>query len=126
MKTAIYALIPLVLFGAGMARGETFTLKTEMSGELAFIGPDGTKNPTLELHEGDGVELIIENGDGVPHIFTIPELDVKSARVDTPGEKTIVKFAAKKGAFKYFCPLPGHRRLGMEGTIVCKSKRGDR
>lgn len=122
MKRTIYALITFILLGAGTAYGKTFTLKTTMSGEFAFVGPDGMKNPTLEVHEGDHVELIIENGDGAPHVFTIPELEVKSNRVDTVGERTIVRFVVKKGVFKYFCPLPGHRRLGMEGTIVCRRK----
>ncbi|MDC4227562.1 MAG: cupredoxin domain-containing protein [Candidatus Manganitrophus sp.] len=122
MKVTIFALLSFIFLGAGMAHGKTYVLKTEMSGEFAFIGADGTKNPTLEVNEGELVELIIENGDGTPHIFSIPELAVKSARVDTVGERTIIKFVAKKGSFEYFCPLPGHRRLGMEGKIICRHK----
>jgi nitrite reductase (NO-forming) len=106
-----------------MAHGRTFTLKTDLSGEFAFIGADGTKNPTLEVREGELVELVIENGDGAPHVLSIPELEVKSARIDTVGERTIIKFIAKKGEFEYFCPLPGHRRLGMEGKIICRHKK---
>ncbi|TAK10097.1 MAG: hypothetical protein EPO39_00890 [Candidatus Manganitrophaceae bacterium] len=122
MKVSVLILLSAIFLGAGAAHGKTFTLKTETSGELAFVGTDGTKNPNLEVHEGDLVELIIENQDGVPHILTIPELDVKSTRVDTVGEKTIVKFVAKKGEYPYFCPLPGHRRMGMEGKILCRHK----
>jgi nitrite reductase (NO-forming) len=116
----------VILLSSGMAHGKTYLLKTEMSGEFAFIGADGIKNPTLEVHEGEVVELIIENGDGTPHLLSIPELEVKSARVDTVGERTILKFIAKKGEFEYFCPLPGHRRLGMEGKIICRRKEGAR
>lgn len=122
MKILIFVLLASVCIGAGIASAETFTLKTHLSEDMAFIGPDGTRNPTLEVHEGDVVEMILQNGDGSPHMFTIPELDVKSARVDTVGEQTVVRFVVKKGEFKYFCPLPGHRRLGMEGRIVCRHK----
>lgn len=122
MKISAWVLLWWVFLGAGTVYAKTITLTTEMSDELAFIGPDGTRNPTLEIHEGDVIELVLQNGDGSPHIFTIPELDVKTARVDTVGEKTVVRFTARKGEFKYFCPLPGHRRLGMEGKIICRHK----
>ncbi|MBI3804686.1 MAG: cupredoxin domain-containing protein [Nitrospirae bacterium] len=120
MKISMVLLLSLVFLAAGRVHAETFTLKTNMSDDLAFVGKDGTKNPTIEVQEGDVVELVIENGDGGPHIFTAPDINVKSSRIDTVGERTVVKFVAKKGEFKYFCPLPGHRRLGMEGTIVCR------
>lgn len=122
MKGLAFVLLSLIFLGAGTAYGRTYTLKTEMSGEFAFVGADGTKNPILDVHEGEVVELIIENQDGTPHIFAIPDLDVKSTRIDTVGEKTIVKFVAKKGEYSYYCPLPGHRRLGMEGKIICRHK----
>jgi nitrite reductase (NO-forming) len=122
MRISAWVLLSWVFLGAGTVYAKTITLTTEMSDELAFIGSDGTRNPTLEIHEGDVVELVLQNGDGSPHIFTIPELDVKTARVDTVGEKTVVRFTARKGEFKYFCPLPGHRRLGMEGKIICRHK----
>ncbi|MFY9268609.1 MAG: cupredoxin domain-containing protein [Candidatus Manganitrophaceae bacterium] len=122
MKISAFAFLFFIVLGAGMANGKTFTLTTNMSDDFAFVGPDGTKNPTLEVHEGDVVELILQNDDGAPHLITIPELDVKSARVDTLGEQTIVKFVAKKGEFTYFCPVPGHRRLGMEGKIICLNR----
>jgi nitrite reductase (NO-forming) len=126
MKISVLVLSSLLLLGAGVVpevvHGKTITLTTEMSDEFAFIGPDGTRNPTLEIHEGDVIELVLQNGDGVPHVLSIPDLDVKTARVDTVGERTVIKFVAKKGEFKYFCPLPGHRRLGMEGKIICRHK----
>jgi len=122
MRISVWVLLSCVFLGAGTVNAKTITLTTEMSDELAFIGPDGTRNPTLEIHEGDIIELVLRNGDGSPHMFTIPELDVKTARVDTVGEKTVVRFTARKGEFKYFCPLPGHRRLGMEGKIICRHK----
>jgi nitrite reductase (NO-forming) len=120
MKVSVLVVLSLIFLGAGVAHSKTITLTTEMSDEVGFIGSDGTRNPTLELHEGDVIELILQNGDGVPHILAVPDLDVKTARVDTVGEKTIVRFIAKQGEFKYFCPLPGHRRLGMEGKIISR------
>lgn len=68
------------------------------------------------------VELVLQNGNGGPHLIAIPELNVKSARVDGAGEKTIVRFVAKKGEFRYFCPLPGHRKLEMEGKIIFRHR----
>lgn len=124
MKKSVFVLSFFIFLGFGTVDAKTITLTTEMSGEFAFIGADGTKNPTIEVNEGDVIELVLQNGDGAPHLFTIPDLDVKSARVDTMGERTIVKFTVKKGEFIYFCPLPGHRRLGMEGKIVCRKKEG--
>lgn len=122
MKVFAFVLLSSIFLGAGAADAKTFILKTDLSDEFAFVGPDGTKNPTLEVHEGDVVELVLENGDGSPHMLTIPDLNVKSARVNTVGERAVVKFVVKKGEFQYFCPLPGHRRLGMEGKVICRHK----
>lgn len=118
-------LIVFLEIGTGIAHAEhkKITLVSETTDIFAFVDEKGAKNPTLEINEGDTVELVLHNGDGIPHILTIPDLDKKSGRVDAMGETTIIRFVAKKGEFAYFCPLPGHRRMGMEGKIVCRKRK---
>lgn len=119
----------LVLFwgigtGTAYADHKNFTLISDMSDTFAFVDEHGNKNPTLEVHEGDTVKLVFRNGDNAPHILKVPDLDIKSERLNTAGETTTITFVVSQtGEFAYFCPLPGHRRMGMEGTIVCKNKR---
>ena len=38
-----------------------------------------------------------------------------------PGNSVIIEFVADvPGTFYYYCPLPGHRTLGMEGKLVVR------
>ncbi len=35
-----------------------------------------------------------------------------------PGHKEGFRVTLKPGTYQYFCPIDGHRRLGMQGTLV--------
>ena len=69
----------------------------------------------IEVKTGEKVKLHVRSsGD---HTFVINELGIN---IQTPaGKTTTVEFTPdKKGAFKYYCSIPGHREAGMEGTLV--------
>ena len=54
----------------------------------------------------------------IAHALAISEVGVSSPTVGA-GESTIIEFVADRtGEFHYFCPLPSHRTLGMEGKLV--------
>lgn len=101
-----------------------YTLKTTIAeGRMVFVGVggtiDGTINPTLQVKVGDVVQVTLVNGDGVLHDIALPDFDVKSDQVVRIGASSVIVFRAdKEGTFSYFCTVPGHRQLGMEGKIV--------
>jgi len=83
-------------------------------------------NPTIRVKQGDTVEVTLTNDGVVPHNFVIDELNVELPKSASggqeglnPGEEGTVSFTADvKGTFFYYCSIPGHRQLGMEGQIV--------
>ncbi|MEM4310869.1 MAG: cupredoxin domain-containing protein [Nitrososphaerales archaeon] len=105
-----------------------FMLQTAFTdGSFSFLGMGSNinevKNPTLYVTHGAVVKIVIENGDGIEHDFVIEGLDVHSKHISMKGEKTSVIFKAEReGEFYYYCSIPGHRELGMEGKIVIEEK----
>jgi FtsP/CotA-like multicopper oxidase with cupredoxin domain len=118
--------------GAGLVTGADitepatvrYTLRTSFSaGAIGFIGVggdiDGILNPELRAEEGDIVEIVIVNDDGVEHDITLLELGVMSDHVHTVGDTASVKFrATHDGTFEYECAVTGHREAGMLGLLV--------
>jgi nitrite reductase (NO-forming) len=101
-----------------------FTLKTEFgAGGMRFEGVggeiDGVVNPTLRVSEGDTVEILLVNADGMEHDIVLPDLNAHSEHVFKVGEETTLVFeAGQAGEFVYYCSIPGHRQAGMEGRLL--------
>jgi nitrite reductase (NO-forming) len=89
---------------------------------MVFIGSGGAinsqVNPTLNVHEGDIVQITLINGEGAEHDVAVPDFRAVSQRVVGPGASSTFVFQATNiGGFPYFCTVPGHREAGMEGMI---------
>ena len=123
-KRVIAALLPLYLFGGGIApalaaeiadpkmsdmhamgagvhgRADvTFTLVSGIAaGKMAFIGRggdiDGVVNPTLTVHEGDQVQVTLINGEGAEHDIVFPDFHVTSQHVVGKGASSSIVFTA--------------------------------
>jgi nitrite reductase (NO-forming) len=79
---------------------------------------DGVINPTLKVPHNAVVQIWLINDDGAEHDISIPEFNALSDPVTGKGSSSaIVSRAAKDGTFAYFCTLPGHHHVGMEGKI---------
>ena len=102
----------------------SFTLRAvARDGGLAFIGVggaiDGVANPTLHAGEGDLVSITLENAEPSEHDIALPDFQVYSQHVHGLNSHVRVEFvASRQGEFPYYCTLSGHRRAGMEGTLV--------
>lgn len=101
-----------------------YTLRTVMPGEpaMAFEGVggdiDGVINPDLTAETGDTVRITIINGDPMLHDFLIDEFGVNSGELHEEGETVTVEFVVTQpGEFYYYCSIPGHRDIGMEGLL---------
>jgi uncharacterized cupredoxin-like copper-binding protein len=58
-------------------------------------------------------------GDSLPHGIAIEGKGVdKDGNVVQPGGTSTVTVALKPGTYTYYCPVPGHRKAGMEGTLT--------
>lgn len=101
-----------------------FTLITQIGGDpaMAFVGVggeiDGIVNPELVVNLGDIVRLTIINGDQVLHDLKIDEFDVYSGDLVSDEQTVTMEFIANQpGNFDYYCSIPGHRDIGMEGLF---------
>lgn len=107
-----------------MANVVEYTVITQMPGDpaMAFVGVggtiDGVINPELTANLGDTVRITVINGDPMQHDLKIDEFGVYTGELLTDEQTVTVEFVADQvGAFKYYCSIPGHRQIGMEGIL---------
>lgn len=101
-----------------------YTLRTVLglTPAMAFQGVggdiDGVVNPLLTANVGDTVRLTVINGDPVAHDLEITEFGVSTGQLIEDEQTVTVEFVASApGDFVYFCSIPGHRQIGMFGTL---------
>ncbi|MFQ8432600.1 copper-containing nitrite reductase [Amaricoccus sp. W119] len=101
----------------------SFTLRTGIAeGRMVYIGVGGTidkqVNPTLTVHEGELVQIILINGEGAEHDIFVDQYGARSSLVIGKNASSTFSFrATSPGEFAYYCTIAGHRAAGMEGLI---------
>ena len=94
-------------------------LKTGMAGgKMVYIDDKGTVNPVLRAKVGDTLEVTVASGEGAQHDFVIADLNARTAMFDgKSGPARLSIKLTQAGQFNYFCSVPGHRQIGMEGLL---------
>ena len=95
------------------------TLKTGMAGgKMVYIDDKGAANPVIRGNVGDTIELTIASGEGAQHDIVFEGQNAKTAMFDAKSGPARLSFKlAQAGKFNYFCSVPGHRQIGMEGVL---------
>jgi plastocyanin len=70
---------------------------------------------TLTANHGT-VTVDFTNNDLFWHTFTVPALGV-DLRAPVKGSRQ-VSFNAPAGTYEFFCAIPGHKQIGMKGTLI--------
>lgn len=86
--------------------------------EITVEGSEYSYSPTgIKVAAGEKIRLTFKNTGNLPHNFTIDELGVRTRTI--AGEQTdVVEFTAQtSGTFSFYCSIPGHKQLGMEGDL---------
>ncbi len=116
----LFALLALPL----VAADREFTLEARMTGYVGSGGPiAGERNPTLRVTKGDTVKIVLINVEPMAHDVVLDGHKIKSGQILRIGDKTEVSFVAQQSD-AYYCSIPGHRQLGMEGQLVVGSSGG--
>jgi nitrite reductase (NO-forming) len=104
-----------------------FKMSTGMAeGKMVFLDAQGKPNPVLRANVGDTVEISIGSGEGAEHDIVIPELNVRSKHFSAASGPIVVKFKlTQPGKYTYFCSIPGHRQIGMEGVLEVAGTAAD-
>jgi nitrite reductase (NO-forming) len=94
-------------------------LKTGMSGgKMVYLDEKGNANPVLRGKVGETIVITVSSGEGAEHDIVISELDVKSPKfTGKSGPVTVTVKLTQSGKFTYYCSIPGHRQIGMEGVL---------
>ena len=95
------------------------TLKTGMAGgKMVYLDDKGKANPVIRGNVGDTIEITISSGEGAQHDIVFEGLNVKSTMFDAKSGPARLSFKlTQSGKFNYFCSVPGHRQIGMEGVL---------
>ena len=67
------------------------------------------------------VTMINPSGASFPHQLEITRSgkETKTPKLN-PGKRASFTIRLKKGTYKFYCPVDGHRAAGMKGTITVK------
>lgn len=105
-----------------------FVLETGIvDGKMVFLDDHGVPNPVLRAAVGDTVEIVLKSGEGAEHDLAIPELEVQSPKFDGNTGTVTVRFTVTQaGNFTYYCTIPGHRQIGMEGSFEVTGEPGQK
>jgi len=98
-------------FDACRKAGKTSDFVTIRATEYAFTPA------SLSAHVGQTVRIRFENHGSLQHNFVIDNV-IWSVMVD-PGKTVELEFTApnQPGDYPYYCAVPGHRELGMQGML---------
>jgi plastocyanin len=95
--------------GGGSAAGGPVVVAS--TGDIAF-------DPT-EITAPAGAEITLKNVGAVPHDFTIEgAAQFKPLVVSDDGEEAKGTLNVDPGEYVFFCSIPGHREIGMEGKLT--------
>jgi uncharacterized cupredoxin-like copper-binding protein len=83
---------------------------------------------SIDLPRAGTYEFEVTNDGQIAHAFNIEESgggnEAETGDIE-PGETKTVRFTfSGDGSFEMYCPVPGHRGQGMEGTITVGSAMG--
>jgi plastocyanin len=100
--------------GSSGGASSKLTLAADPGGALKF------DKSSLSAKSGN-VTITMDNPSSIPHGVGVQGngLD-KDGPVVNKGGKSTVTASLKPGKYTFYCPVPGHRQAGMEGTLTVK------
>jgi plastocyanin len=110
---ALALAVILALGGVAAATASTATL----SGNAIVVSATNARYSATTLTANHGtVTVDFTNNDLFWHTFTVPALAV-DIRTPVKGHYQ-VSFTAAPGSYEFFCAIPGHKQIGMRGTLI--------
>ena len=77
----------------------------------------------LTISKAGTYTIEAKNDGAVDHALTVEGNGLEETRTDTisPGQSATITVTLKPGTYRMYCPIGGHRALGMKGTITVNS-----
>jgi len=107
--------LAVILVVAGFAAATAST--TTISGNAVAISATNARFSATTLTANHGtVTVDFTNNDLFWHTFTVSALNV-DIRAPVKGSRQL-SFTAPPGTYEFFCAIPGHKQIGMRGTLI--------
>jgi uncharacterized cupredoxin-like copper-binding protein len=106
---------PTTASDSGGGGGKKLAISADESKGLAF------DKKTLSAKAGSvTIDMANPSADKQPHAIAIEGngVDKSGETVQPGGSDSTVTADLKPGKYTFFCPVPGHREAGMEGTLT--------
>jgi plastocyanin len=107
--------VVVILVGAGLAAATGSS--TGLTGTALAISATNARFSATTLVADHGMVTVdFTNNDLFWHTFTVTSLGV-DIRIPVKGHGQ-ASFNAAPGTYEFFCAIPGHKQIGMRGTLV--------
>jgi plastocyanin len=93
--------------------GKQLALAAPADGSLKF------DKKTLTAKAGK-VTINFDNPSSTPHAVEVEGNGVEQKSDTVTNGKTSLSADLKPGKYEFYCPVPGHRQAGMEGTLTIR------
>ena len=117
MIAAVLAIAALALATTGIAKGGSkLSLRASPTGALKF------NKKSLTAKAGT-VTIVMSNpkSSGLHHGIAVEGKGVdKDGPKVRPGKTSTLTVKLKKGTYTFYCPVDGHKNMGMKGKLVVK------
>jgi plastocyanin len=112
----VAALAVAVILALGGVAGATAS-STTLSGKALVVSATNARFSATTFTADHGtVTVDFTNNDLFWHTFTVPALGV-DMRAPVKGHVQL-SFNAAPGSYEFFCAIPGHKQIGMRGTLI--------
>ncbi|MBO8142425.1 MAG: cupredoxin domain-containing protein [Firmicutes bacterium] len=120
MRTTVWLALAAVVVVGGLVLARSMQDRGAPAAitEITVEGTEYAFDPEeITVNRGDTVKIVFRNTGTIEHDWSIPDWDVGTAVV-APGQEATLEFQARRaGSIQFVCTVPGHRELGMVGTL---------
>ena len=77
----------------------------------------------ITAEPGQVVAITLSNPDSIKHDFVVDDIGGESIQVELQPRQEVtftITMPDEPGEWQFYCSVPGHRELGMEGIIVSR------
>jgi uncharacterized cupredoxin-like copper-binding protein len=95
-------------------------LTGEVDQEISITAKEyGLEPAEVRIKAGEWVRVTLKNEGSVQHDWALEKMPSIRIGLVKPGETGAVEFTiGTKGEYTFYCSVPGHQELGMEGKLI--------
>jgi uncharacterized cupredoxin-like copper-binding protein len=120
----VIGIVAVVAAGCGGSSSNTTgsetTTNASAQNTLTIVEKDFSLDPSSPTVKAGSVTIEAKNEGGTDHALEIEGNGLEEQRTDTvgPNDSSLITVDLKPGTYTMYCPVDGHRGLGMKGTIT--------